>query len=108
MLVVGDVMLDRYVYGRVGRISPEAPVVVLAEEKEIAMPGGAGNVVRNISGLGAAAAFISVVGDDQAGSDLTGLIGGPAERGALASGGGRTHHHHEDALHRQGAAFAAR
>lgn len=91
VLVVGDVMLDRYVYGRVGRISPEAPVVVLAEEKEIAMPGGAGNVVRNISGLGAAAAFISVVGDDQAGSDLTGLIGGqPNVEPWLLVEGGRT------------------
>ena len=76
VLVVGDVMLDRYVYGRVERISPEAPVPILAVEREVAMPGGAGNVVRNLTALGAAVAFISVVGDDQTGSDLTGLIGG--------------------------------
>ena len=76
VLVVGDVMLDRYVYGTVERISPEAPVPILAIERELAMPGGAGNVVRNLTALGAAVAFISVVGDDQAGSDLTGLIGG--------------------------------
>lgn len=75
-LVVGDVMLDRYIYGRVERISPEAPVPVLAIDRELAMPGGAGNVVRNLTALGSAVAFISVVGDDQAGSDLTGLIGG--------------------------------
>jgi D-beta-D-heptose 7-phosphate kinase / D-beta-D-heptose 1-phosphate adenosyltransferase len=75
-LVVGDVMLDRYVYGDVERISPEAPVPVLAIEREVAFPGGAGNVVRNLTALGAAVAFISIVGDDQAGSDLTGLIGG--------------------------------
>jgi len=75
-LVIGDVMLDRYVYGDVERISPEAPVPILAIEREIAVPGGAGNVVRNLTALGAAVAFISVVGDDQAGSDLTGLIGG--------------------------------
>ena len=75
-LVVGDAMLDRYVYGRAQRISPEAPVPVLTVEREIAMPGGAGNVVRNLTALGAAVAFVSVVGDDQAGSDLTGLIGG--------------------------------
>ena len=76
VLVVGDVMLDRYVYGTVERVSPEAPVPILAIERELTMPGGAGNVVRNLTALGAAVAFISVVGDDQAGSDLTGLIGG--------------------------------
>ena len=75
-VVIGDVMLDRYVYGDVERISPEAPVPILAIEREVAVPGGAGNVVRNLTALGAAVAFISVVGDDQAGSDLTGLIGG--------------------------------
>ncbi|NBS45127.1 MAG: bifunctional heptose 7-phosphate kinase/heptose 1-phosphate adenyltransferase, partial [Acetobacteraceae bacterium] len=69
VLVVGDAMLDRYVYGRAQRISPEAPVPVLTVEREIAMPGGAGNVVRNLTALGAAVAFVSVVGDDQAGSD---------------------------------------
>ena len=76
VLVVGDVMLDRYVYGHVERISPEAPVPILTIDRELSMPGGAGNVVRNLTALGAAVAFISVVGDDQAGSDLTGLIGG--------------------------------
>ena len=76
VLVVGDAMLDRYVYGRVERISPEAPIPVLAVEREVALPGGAGNVVRNLTALGAAVAFVSIVGDDQAGSDLTGLIGG--------------------------------
>jgi len=76
VLVIGDVMLDRYTYGDVTRISLEAPVPILAIEREVALPGGAGNVVRNLTALGAAAAFISVVGDDQAGSDLTGLIGG--------------------------------
>ena len=74
--VIGDVMLDRYVYGTVDRISPEAPIPILEVEREVAMPGGAGNVVRNLTALGAAVAFVSVVGDDQAGSDLTGLIGG--------------------------------
>jgi D-beta-D-heptose 7-phosphate kinase/D-beta-D-heptose 1-phosphate adenosyltransferase len=76
VLVVGDVMLDRYIFGDVSRISPEAPVPVLAIERELVLPGGAGNVVRNLTALGAAVAFVSVVGDDQAGSDLTGLIGG--------------------------------
>jgi D-beta-D-heptose 7-phosphate kinase/D-beta-D-heptose 1-phosphate adenosyltransferase len=91
VLVVGDVMLDRYVYGTVERISPEAPVPILTIERELAMPGGAGNVVRNLTALGAAVAFISVVGDDQAGSDITGLIGGqPNVEPWLLVQGGRT------------------
>ena len=90
VLVVGDAMLDRYVYGRVERISTEAPVPILAVEREVALPGGAGNVVRNLTALGAAVAFVSVVGDDQAGSDLTGLIGGqPGVEPWLLVQGGR-------------------
>ncbi|WP_426959906.1 D-glycero-beta-D-manno-heptose-7-phosphate kinase [Muricoccus radiodurans] len=90
VLVVGDAMLDRYVYGTVNRISPEAPVPVLSVEREVAMPGGAGNVVRNLTAIGAAVAFLSVVGDDQAGSDLTGLIGGqPGVEPWLLVQGGR-------------------
>src|SRR3954453_5404701 len=91
VLVIGDVMLDRYTYGEVSRISQEAPVPVLAIEREVALPGGAGNVVRNLTALGAAAAFIAVVGDDQAGSELTGLIGGqPNVEPWLMVQGGRT------------------
>jgi D-beta-D-heptose 7-phosphate kinase/D-beta-D-heptose 1-phosphate adenosyltransferase len=58
VLVIGDVMLDRYVFGSVARISPEAPVPVLAVDRELALPGGAGNVVRNLTALGAAVAFV--------------------------------------------------
>jgi D-beta-D-heptose 7-phosphate kinase/D-beta-D-heptose 1-phosphate adenosyltransferase len=89
VLVVGDAMLDRYVFGNVARISPEAPVPVLSVSREVALPGGAGNVVRNLTALGAAVAFVSVVGDDQAGSDLTGLIGGQSnvEPWLLVQGG---------------------
>ncbi|WP_297858152.1 D-glycero-beta-D-manno-heptose-7-phosphate kinase [Elioraea sp.] len=76
VLVVGDAMLDRYVYGSVERVSPEAPIPVVTVEREVAMPGGAGNVVRNVTALGGSASFLTVVGDDQAGSDLTALIGG--------------------------------
>ncbi|HVZ08168.1 bifunctional heptose 7-phosphate kinase/heptose 1-phosphate adenyltransferase [Rhodopila sp.] len=91
VLVIGDVMLDRYTYGEVTRISQEAPVPILAIDREVALPGGAGNVVRNLTALGAATAFISVVGDDQAGSDLTGLIGGqPNVEPWLLVQGGRT------------------
>jgi D-beta-D-heptose 7-phosphate kinase/D-beta-D-heptose 1-phosphate adenosyltransferase len=92
VLVVGDAMLDRYVYGEVSRISPEAPVPILTVTREVAMPGGAGNVVRNLIALGAAAALVSVVGDDQAGSDLTGLVGGQqgVEPWLLVQGGRMT------------------
>jgi len=91
VLVVGDVMLDRSAYGDTHRISLEAPVPILTIEREEARPGGAGNVVRNLTALGAATAFISVVGDDQAGSDLTGLIGGqPNVEPWLLVQGGRT------------------
>jgi D-beta-D-heptose 7-phosphate kinase/D-beta-D-heptose 1-phosphate adenosyltransferase len=91
VLVVGDAMLDRYVYGEVRRISPEAPIPILTVERDVAMPGGAGNVVRNLTALGAAVAFVSVLGDDQAGSDLTGLIGGqPNVEPWMLVQGGRT------------------
>jgi D-beta-D-heptose 7-phosphate kinase/D-beta-D-heptose 1-phosphate adenosyltransferase len=92
VLVVGDAMVDRYVYGSVHRVSPEAPVPVLTVEREVALPGGAGNVVRNLTALGAAAAFVSVVGDDAPGSDLTGLIGGQprVEPWLLVQGGRAT------------------
>jgi D-beta-D-heptose 7-phosphate kinase/D-beta-D-heptose 1-phosphate adenosyltransferase len=84
-------MLDRYVYGAVNRVSPEAPIPIISVERDVAMPGGAGNVVRNLTALGAAVAFVSVVGDDQAGSDLTGLIGGqPNVEPWLLVQGGRT------------------
>lgn len=75
LLCVGDVMLDCFVYGHVDRISPEAPIPVLRIEREAAMLGGAGNVVRNIVGLGAQVEFVSVVGSDTAGRDVTALVG---------------------------------
>ncbi len=75
VLCIGDVMLDRYVYGAVDRISPEAPVPVCRVEGEAVMLGGAGNVVRNLAALGAAVDFVSVVGDDAAGADVRRLLG---------------------------------
>ncbi|TAN76336.1 MAG: D-glycero-beta-D-manno-heptose-7-phosphate kinase [Magnetospirillum sp.] len=75
VLCIGDVMLDRFVYGSVDRVSPEAPIPVLFIERETAMLGGAGNVVRNLVALGAAPAFLSVVGDDPAGREVTRLVG---------------------------------
>jgi len=70
VLCIGDIMLDRYVYGHVDRISPEAPIPVLRVERESMTLGGAGNVARNIVALGGKVDFIGVVGDDQAGVDL--------------------------------------
>jgi len=75
VLCVGDVMLDRFIYGEVERISPEAPIPVLRTRRETAMLGGAGNVVRNLVALGARAHFLAAVGDDLAGREVTRLIG---------------------------------
>jgi D-beta-D-heptose 7-phosphate kinase/D-beta-D-heptose 1-phosphate adenosyltransferase len=64
VLIVGDVMLDRYVYGNVERISPEAPVPVVRVESQSERPGGAANVAMNIAGLGACATVIGLAGQD--------------------------------------------
>lgn len=66
LLVIGDVMLDRFIYGAVDRISPEAPIPIFQVQREAQMPGGAANVARNALALGANVALISVVGDDRA------------------------------------------
>lgn len=75
---VGDLMVDRYVYGAVDRISPEAPIPVMLHAKEAVMLGAAGNVARNISALGAEAALAGVVGDDAAGAEAIRLVDGEA------------------------------
>lgn len=67
ILVVGDVMLDRFIWGTVSRISPEAPVPVVWARSESFMPGGASNVANNICALGAHAYICGVIGDDEAG-----------------------------------------
>src|SRR5262249_55050813 len=76
VLVVGDVMLDRYWYGDVSRISPEAPVPIVKIEskrtKEV--PGGAANVAANAAALGAKVSLLSVVGDDEPGRRLEKLV----------------------------------
>ena len=70
ILCVGDLMLDDFVYGEVGRISPEAPAPVLAVRRNEVTIGGAGNVARNIASLGARCIFVGVVGEDTAGRDV--------------------------------------
>ncbi|MDD2701662.1 MAG: D-glycero-beta-D-manno-heptose-7-phosphate kinase [Sideroxydans sp.] len=74
ILVVGDVMLDRYWFGDVSRISPEAPVPVLKVSRVEERPGGAANVARNIAELGAHCTLLSVVGADEAGDCLQRLL----------------------------------
>lgn len=74
IFVLGDVMLDRFLYGSVERISPEGPIPVFTLERESRMLGGAGNVVRNLLSLGAQATFASVIGDDAVGKQLLGLV----------------------------------
>jgi D-beta-D-heptose 7-phosphate kinase/D-beta-D-heptose 1-phosphate adenosyltransferase len=82
VLCIGDVMLDHYIYGQVDRVSPEAPIPVLWVEREMKTLGGAGNVLRNLRALGAAASFISVVGNDEAGREIGRLV--EAQEGAEA------------------------
>ncbi len=74
VLVVGDAMLDRYWHGAVERISPEAPVPVVKVSREEERIGAAANVAYNVSTLGAHAAFLGVVGDDEAGHKLETLL----------------------------------
>lgn len=75
VLVIGDVMLDRFIYGAVNRISPESDAPVLDIRRQTAMPGGAGNVIANLKALGVKAMLLSVTGDDRAGEDLAALLG---------------------------------
>ncbi len=74
VLVVGDVMLDRYWYGPVDRISPEAPVPVVRVTRQEERLGGAANVAYNVASLGAQASLLSVVGDDDASHQLEALV----------------------------------
>ena len=74
ILVVGDVMLDRYWFGDVSRISPEAPVPIVHVRRTEERPGGAANVARNVTALEGRATLLSVVGDDEAAATLERLL----------------------------------
>lgn len=74
ILVVGDLMLDEFIYGRVSRISPEAPVPVVQVEKEISYPGGSANVGRNLASLGIHAELSGAIGRDSSGDRLLKLL----------------------------------
>ena len=72
---VGDLMVDRFVYGTVARVSPEAPIPVLLKSSEQVMLGGMGNVARNVASLGGHAALVGVIGNDSGGHEATDLVG---------------------------------
>jgi len=74
ILVVGDVMLDRYWHGDVNRISPESPVPVVHVKREESRLGGAANVALNVKTLGAQVTLLSMVGQDAAAQDLKALL----------------------------------
>ncbi|MFL6710726.1 MAG: bifunctional heptose 7-phosphate kinase/heptose 1-phosphate adenyltransferase, partial [Massilia sp.] len=74
ILVVGDVMLDRYWFGEVSRISPEAPVPIVRVERREERLGGAANVARNVASLGAHVGLLGVVGRDEAGEQVAQLL----------------------------------
>jgi D-beta-D-heptose 7-phosphate kinase / D-beta-D-heptose 1-phosphate adenosyltransferase len=91
VLVLGDVMLDTWIYGHVERISPEAPVPVLRVDRRREMLGGAGNVARNVAALGGRAILVGVIGDDPSGrqlcvlADQTGAACGKIDRRLVVS-----------------------
>src|SRR3972149_4023611 len=74
ILVVGDIMLDEYVWGDVGRISPEAPVPVVAVTRDTRALGGAGNVAVNLSGLGAGVVLAGLIGADPPGREIVRML----------------------------------
>lgn len=71
---VGDLMIDRFVYGGVSRVSPEAPIPVLVRSRELTMLGAAGNVARNVAALGGSVALVGVVGGDAEGREAARLV----------------------------------
>ena len=74
ILVIGDLMLDEFLWGKVTRISPEAPVPVVDVQRRASYPGGAANVARNLASLGAGAGLAGVIGDDEPGRHLLALL----------------------------------
>lgn len=83
ILVIGDLILDHYIWGKVTRISPEAPVPVVEVSRESSLLGGAANVARNIVSLGGKAAVVGIVGHDRAGELLVSML----EAEGISAGG---------------------
>ena len=73
VLCVGDIMVDRYVYGRVSRVSAEAPIPIMTHRGENVMLGAVGNVARNVAALGGQARIIAIVGDDEGAREVARL-----------------------------------
>jgi rfaE bifunctional protein kinase chain/domain len=91
VLVLGDLLADEFVYGRVARVSREAPVLILEHDATEIAAGGAGNAANNVAALGATAALVGVVGDDDAGRRLIGsLMPGVDRRAIVHARGHRT------------------
>lgn len=86
---VGDLMVDRFVYGAVHRVSPEAPIPVLARARELTMLGAAGNVARNVAALGGSVALVGLVGGDAEGHEASRLVGEADLEGYLVTDAGR-------------------
>src|ERR1700677_4411545 len=74
ILVIGDLMLDEFLWGKVTRISPEAPVPVVDIQRRAAYPGGAANVARNLASLGAKVGLAGVIGQDEPGDRLVHIL----------------------------------
>ena len=89
VLVIGDVMLDRFIHGTVDRVSPEAPIPILRLSRQEAMLGGAGNVARNLTALGARAHVAAVRGDDPEGEEVERLLRDAAAHALLITLTGR-------------------
>src|SRR5215468_4871921 len=83
ILVIGDIMLDRFIWGSVSRISPEAPVPVVTVQEEAVYPGGASNVARNLVPFAREVHMAGQVGKDQDGEILLGILGA----GGIDAGG---------------------
>ena len=89
VLVIGDVMLDQFLWGHVKRISPEAPVPVVEFERESFMPGGAANVARNLTALGTGVELFGLVGKDDGAKQTRGRWLAAAGRWSVEAGGAR-------------------
>ena len=88
LVVFGDLIADEYVYGRVARVSREAPVLILEYDATEIVPGGAGNAANNVASLGATVTLVSLVGRDEAGRRLFKVLPRGVERSGLARPGG--------------------
>ena len=74
VVCLGDLMVDRYIYGAIDRISPEAPIPIIRIEREETMLGGVGNVARNVGAAGGSAQLLAIHGEDDVGDDVKDLI----------------------------------